>query len=81
MQQCTQHVSKYDGVMSSKIDADVEMRDRSIKILIVYEMFCVPDARRLTCRWRTICAPRIHTFMYIYGSLSVLRTVYALVYS
>ena len=38
----------YDGEISSKIDDDVEMRDRLIGISIVYEMFCVPDARRLT---------------------------------
>ena len=64
----------YDGEMSSKIDADVEMRDRLIEISIVYEMFFVPDARRLTYRLRTVCALRIHT-------LSVLRATYAMVYS
>ena len=71
----------YDGEMSSKIDADVEMRDRLIEISIVYEMFCVPDARRLTYRLRTVCALRIHTFRYVCGSLSVLRAAYAMVYS
>ena len=70
----------YDEVMSTEIDDDGEMRDRLIEFSIMYELFCVPDARILTCRWRTICTLRFRTFWCVDGSVAVLRPAYAVVY-